>query len=450
MSTRGLGIFVVAALAIGGCAHGQALPVDDYLRQVAHGNTDYKSLVTAAESAKTTSEVGKLVFSPQLFSKLEYIYDPRNTYSQLIYGDKHIGEHLELGVQQQTPFGLQFQLGFDVDRSRLYGTDPTLITRPDLLNTYIVPGFQFSLWQNFLGKMDRADASVTEAKGLADSYGKSFQARAMLVEAEGRYWKLAVLRELIRVVKESAARAKDLLTQDEEKIKKHLADPTDALLAESAVKGKELELQSYADEERSAARAFNSARGVDSDEVPEELPLPDPDALEKLEPPARSGVRGDVLALEQGLIAATAGATLAREKVKPQFNLYGSIYAIGATIRIPLELDRVGRVSNGYAEQAAATELSLERKRFEQESDWKDLVHKLQEGQHRLQIALELEAVQKRKYELIRQKKAVGLTIEAQVFQYELDYLSAIQNRVQLEGTILGVLTQMKLYGGEG
>jgi hypothetical protein len=40
----------------------------------------------------------------------------------------------------------------------------------------------------------------------------------------------------------------------------------------------------------------------------------------------------------------------------------------------------------------------------------------------------------------------LGLTIEFQVFQYELDYLNASLARVQIEGMILALRAQMKLY----
>jgi hypothetical protein len=38
------------------------------------------------------------------------------------------------------------------------------------------------------------------------------------------------------------------------------------------------------------------------------------------------------------------------------------------------------------------------------------------------------------------------MTVAFQVFQYELDYLGASQNRLQIEGTLLGLQAQAKLY----
>ena len=74
---------------------------------------------------------------------------------------------------------------------------------------------------------------------------------------------------------------------------------------------------------------------------------------------------------------------------------------------------------------------------------------KFSDLKERLAIAVKLESIQKRKFEDLRKLRARGLTIAFQVFQYELDYMSASLARVQIEGMLLGTWSQLKLFERE-
>jgi len=84
-----------------------------------------------------------------------------------------------------------------------------------------------------------------------------------------------------------------------------------------------------------------------------------------------------------------------------------------------------------------------------EESQWADLERKFLSAKERFQVTFELENIQRLKYESVRKRKARGLTIEDQVFQYELDYLNSSLAKAQMEGLILGLRAQMKLYAGD-
>ena len=262
-----------------GTSHAAVLTLDDYLGQVIHSNPGYQGLVQESTGAQATSEKALLLFRPQFYTQVQYVYDTRDTSAPEIQGIRNIGRNFSVGFREQTPWGMGLQLAFSANQTSLVGTDPTLVPYPAIENTYVVPQFQFSLWQNFLGRADQANQKLTQAQDLANAYGKGYEAKAKLIEAEGQYWKLAATRELARVQEESVNRAKAIFEYDSEKAKRHLVDPSDLLLAQAAVKGKELELHSMTDEVRKAASAFNSARAIDSEEVPEALKLPDAKTL---------------------------------------------------------------------------------------------------------------------------------------------------------------------------
>lgn len=437
---------------------GQAAPRTDappltvaaYLDQVAQRNPEVRGLRLSSQGQRAAAASSGLKFGPQLYSKAEYINDPRTSQVPAIEGDRKIHLSFEAGLRQQTSFGLQYQLSLEVNRSRLLGIDPTLVTRPDLTTVYFIPQFQFALWQNWLGGMDRASRAADDAKARAAALGDAFHARGVLVDAEGRYWKLAVLREVLRVAREGLARANELLETAQRKARKHLGDEADVLVAEAAVKGKALELAGMEDEESAAARAFNTARGIDSDQVDAVLPLPGVEELLAYRPPAQAEVRGDVQAAEAGTLAAKEGFEAARQQLLPSLNLYGSIYAVGLNFTLPLELGTVKEATRGFAQQAQAAQLTLEQKRLEARAAWEELTAKLGRAQTRLSLARELEKVQEAKLALARRRLSTGLTVQAQVIQFQLDYFQAVLARVHAEGDVLGARTQLSLFEGEG
>jgi hypothetical protein len=378
--------------------------------------------------------------------KAQYIDDTRTTAAPTIQGNTNIQRNFSIGLRQQTSYGLGVQFSFDSNTTTLTGTDPAFVKNPTVWNYYPVPVFNFSLWQNLFGRADRANQKVMEAQDLAKSYGEAYHARATLVEAEVNYWRLAVARAVSRFEKESLDRARVFLEHHQGQSKRHLGDPGNLLLAQAAVKGKELELRTKVDEEKELARKFNLSRGIDADDVAETLELPDPKVLESLKVLPRDEMRGDVKAAQQAAIAQTAGSDMAREKLLPEVNLYGSIFAWGINFTMPLDLGTTSTIRQGFAAKAAAADLEFQSKALADANEWKDLVRKFEDAKERLALAVDLEEIQKAKFQRIQKRLALGLTIEDQVFQYELDYLNSSLNRVQIEGMILALRAQMKLY----
>ncbi len=431
-------------------ASSATLSLNEYLLQVEKSDPAYRSQVQVGVASQDTARSADLLFRPQFFAKAQFIDDTRNTSAPQIYGSSNIQRSFSVGVREQTPYGLGIQLSFDANYSTLINTDPSLVKYPNFSNVYFVPVFNFSLWQNFLGRSDRANQEVTRAQELAKAYGEAYHARATLVEAEVNYWKLAVAREVARVHAESLSRARAMLEHGTDKTKRHLGDPANLLLAQAAVKGKELELRTHRDDVRNLEQAFNLSRGVDSEDVQEALELPDPKILQQLRVIPRDEMRGDVRAAQQGAIAQEAGSELARQKLLPEVNLYGSIFAWGLNFSVPMDIWTTSAIRQGYAVKAAAADLEFQSKAMKDANEWKDLVRKFEDAKERLAIAVDFEEIQKMKFQRIQKRRDLGLTIEDQVFQYELDYLNSTLTRVQIQGMILALRAQMKLYSANG
>ena len=167
------------------------------------------------------------------------------------------------------------------------------------------------LWRNGFGRTANYSQQAMEAKAGATFFNEAFKAKSVLSDAESRYWRLAVAREVIRVRTQGLERAVSIRNFNARHEKLHLIDKSDLLQSEAAVKARQLDLQSAVDDERVARLDFNSARGVNTEEVGEKLVLPNVEELRELAVPPRAEKREDVRAAEELMKAASAGNEIA-------------------------------------------------------------------------------------------------------------------------------------------
>jgi outer membrane protein TolC len=248
----------------------------------------------------------------------------------------------------------------------------------------------------------------------------------------------------------------------------NLSEDSDLFQAEANLESLRLSVASSADALRSASRAFNQARGIDSDDVPEVLALPDPKSVKT---PERAQIRDDVRAAREQQRAASASAQLGIEKNKPSLEVYGA-YArnsqdvaqndairdsfhsdqptnvIGVRLSVPLAVGASSDSRAGYAKERAAADALAEQKLFDQEVEWKDLVQKLSEAKARLEIAEKVADIQKKKALNERQRLKRGRTTTYQSLIFETDYNQAEYRRIQTQSEVLTLLAQMKTFGG--
>jgi outer membrane protein len=346
---------------------------------------------------------------------------------------------------------------------------PQLVPQNSLVTSGLTLQVTQSLWQNGFGAADRATRQAQEAQDRANAFASSYQATSIVADAESRYWTLAVARQVVAVQKASLDRTVSIRDFNARRVRAHLTDESDLLTSAAQAESKQFDVKTAIDNERAAARSFNSARGIDSDAVPEPLNLPDPEVMAGLQAPQRAAMRDDVRSAEQSELAIAANTEVATQRQRPSLNVTGTVstngldpslgtsisntvttqypyYSIGVNLSVPLDLGTVSSVKRAYAEQKKAAELTYQRRLFDQENDWKDLVTKLNEAKERLELAVRVEKAQKKKLsrEEIRQKQ--GVTTTYQVFQFEIDYLASELNRIQTQATIFSLIAQMKTY----
>jgi outer membrane protein TolC len=443
-------------------APGPALALGEYLQQVSTKHEGYKAAQQTARGARDQAGEGSLIYSPQLSANVSEMSDSlSNPFSS---DDKLHMRNYTLGVGQQTNFGLSGKLGFN----RIELDVPNV---GDYQSTWLSLDLSQSLWRNWAGRETRAQSEAATSKALATALGQGYASQQILLEAETTYWRLALARERVQMVREAVARADRLFSWAKRRVDLHLADRADLLQASTNLQSQKLELKRAEDDERSAAQSFNSSRGLNSDVVNEKLVSLSPELIASMNAPERKHQRDDVKAAEYQAKAASASSTLAAERNTPNLEVYGSLplsqpdssgsaalanslpatsrpfTTIGLKFSAPLDFGTQSNVRQGYKVEAEAADLTYQRKTFEAERDWADLVAKFRQAKERLTLVSELEKSQKSKLDYERQRHESGRSTTQQVLLFEADFDQAQLGRLQTLAEVLNLNAQMKLYG---
>lgn len=215
-------------------------------------------------------------------------------------------------------------------------------------------------------------------------------------------------------------------------------------------------------------RAFNRARGMDSDQVSEALA---PFESIRLEVPSRAEMRDDVMAARAQSKVAEASAELGKQHNAPLVEVFGS-YAfnsrqapqssdawsqswqndrptstIGVRFTTAIAPLRSIDINNGYARERDAADLEFQQRARESAVEWQDLASRFADAKQRLTLATQVEKTQGQKMTHERQRLNRGRTTTYQALLFEQDYALAQLARIQTQAEILDLYTRMKTFG---
>jgi outer membrane protein TolC len=117
-------------------------------------------------------------------------------------------------------------------------------------------------------------------------------------------------------------------------------------------------------------------------------------------------------------------------------------------LNIPLGVPAVMDQRRGAEMEARASELTRERKEFEEEREWEALKDALADARKRLDLAAKMEEIQKDKYEHEKGRQSKGRSTLFQVLMFEQDYAAAQLNRIRMKADFMRIVAQMKTFGG--
>ncbi len=444
------------------------LELDEYLTQVSQQHLGLKAAVQISRSARLHSREGSLVYKPVLVGGAQESADARN--NPRSRGDYLSGQNYSIGISEQTPIGLAAKISYNSMGLQAPASPGLMQPASSYGVTWGQIELSLSLFRNLFGSETRAQARAIESAALAKSYLQSFHSKGLLLEAETGYWHLALARELVSVQLEGVARARRIYEWTSRRLKMKLTDQTEMLQASTNLNARELDLQVARDEERAAANAFNSARGIQSDKADEKLADLGPELVARLTVPERKGDRDDVVAADHRAKAEAASSIIAREKNKPTIEIFGTglfndpsppsqtmsamlplsarpSSMVGVRLVAPLDVFSSYKAVEGHSGEALAADWIYRRKAFETERAWHDLNAKFRESRTRLKLFTDLEKTQREKADFERDKQQRGRSTMQQVLIFETDYQTSQVGRIRTLAEILMLHAQLKTYG---
>ena len=466
-------------VTVAGLAHLEAqsktrknsLSLDGFISQVAEKNPALRAAEASTEGAGLRSNEGELLTSPTLKLSAQAINDQKQSATPGFTGTKSLYEVYSASIEQQTSFGLSGKIKYDFNFKGTEGSSPTVNPVP----TYFTgsPGIELtqSFWRNGFGKEIRSNRDALNNAARAIQYGKRFEKANLLLEAEVTYWRLHYARKTIEALRESIVLAERFRDWASRRASLQLGDQSDFLQAKAALETRQLELLKSLEEEKAAARAFNSLRGIEGVQVDEGTV--EPAGLAQVNPSLAPNLRRDDLRASEAQARATEASALAsREKYKPSLDLVGTYafnalntdgqkareesfksdyptYSVGLRFSTPLDLGNASDTREGYAREAEASQLVFQRKLQEHQRDLEDLRSQIRNASERLVLAQTVEKSQKDKLAAERNRLNRGRTTTAQVILFEQDYILAQITRIRTESELLGYLAKAKLFREE-
>lgn len=452
----------------------ESLTLGRFLEQVTEKHGQYKSAKMAYEANTLMSDESDLIVATNLFANASHTEDAKP--SLLFNYDKITASNYQLGIKKQSSIGLSGKLFYNWDDQYYQGMSFGGAPKANIDGSQGSPTLELSLslWRNFWGGETKSQMNQLHAKIAAQKFGAAFEMKNILAQAESAYWSLALARESVKVSKDSVQRATELYKWYTYRSNSGLTDKADLLQSEAALQQRKLDFKNAQDAEVMAARAFNAARNVNSSAVAEDLAPMTSASLDQLQIPKRADMRDDTKAALEQSNAAQAADEEARQKYKPQLEIYGTAalnndnpvldkdrafnnsfsstrptQVVGLRFSTPLDIGLAMDVRAGHKASAKAAQLTYQRKIFEEEKGWHDLSEKFQQAKGRLTIYDQLEKAQKNKMDYERLRRKNGRTTTQWVIQFESEYEATQLARIQTMSEILQLFAQLKTYAFE-
>lgn len=464
---HGFALAAAGALLGASTAAGAPLTVADYLGQVAERHDGVRAAAEGEAGARERAAEGRILTAPTLFVEGERSLDASPKNFVAAEGERVERSSAKAGVSQVLPFGANAKVYYAFSRNDLNGADPTFVKPPSYYQASPVAELSVDLWRNALGRETKAGVESARHRALSRAFGERMSRRKILSEAEQAYWSLAAARRVSEIARQSLVRAEKLRDWAAKRAASALADRSDQLEAEAAVRLRALDLRQAEDDRRAAERAFEVQRGGTGDASEELTALDDDGAALR-----RASTPDEVAAAEHEAGAAAGEAALGVEGTRPKVEVYaagalngrragsrdavsdsfspdGPRWAAGARVSVPLDLSVLRATSAGHRAEAAAAGRRARRAAYESAANWKDLTDRLEDARRRAALAGEIEKAQQERVEAERRRHGEGRTTTFFVLQAEQDWAAARRSLVGAELQVKLASARLKPYSEE-
>jgi len=463
-------LFVFHCVSLSSAYAAEPLSLDGFLEQVQSANKDLAISRQTASASEGKQADGDLILVPNVFASVQRA-DDRKPEANPLQGDRTEVTSLNVGVSKMTDFGLAGRISYGASQYDLKGANPLFVPEPSFYEAKPTIELTQALWKNAAGREIKATQELLRSQTEVIKFTEAFKLNMKMMEAEMTYWRVVLARESVRTHTESLARAVKLRDWSNEKARQQLIDNADVLQTEAAARGRKLELQMAVDEVRAASRAFNGLRGHPAEAPVEDTVRISPDILARHPAPERkTGVpRGDTAVAIAATKIATANLTLMQEKYTPQLDLFASASlngkdksfgkasseslqgkypttVIGIKLNAPLGAESISRQRAAALADAGVSQLTVDARKFAEDSEWDSLAGSLDESRGRVKLAAEIAAIQKQRSDNERARHRTGRTTMFQVLMAEQDLAQADLNLIRSQAEMLRIIAQMKTF----
>lgn len=465
-------LFLFSTLLYSTALFSQTLTMDSYIDSVKKNNEAFQAAEKTVESSTTKILEADLLTMPQVFSSFMHVDDKKPRATPAVNGTGLTNDSLSFGLQQQNRWGTSGKIYYTFEHTQVKGLPAIYSSAAESYTG--APAFELkqSLWRNGFGSETKATETLAQSSQKATALVKKFELKGLIIQAEAAYQQLALSRETVRIQKDALARSQKIRDWNAKRVNMGLADKADLLQAEAGLQLKTLDLKNAIDDEKTAARNFNSLRSIDSEVVVEtvkevgDADLDLPVYFKKVEE------REDLAAMRFSKELALANAKLGEEKIQPSLDLVASasfnslekeqaqavtqslksdypFWTLGVNFSAPLDVFTTNKLRGAYDADAMSADLNFKRKKFETEKELQDLMKSLEDAKARLELTKKMEKLQQEKLSYEKERLFKGKTVTYQVLQFEIDFANSQLMRLREEARIIGILASLKTYRSE-
>ncbi|MDR1940775.1 MAG: TolC family protein [Endomicrobium sp.] len=461
-------VFIVFAAAQIGRA--EFLTLQGYVDLVLQNNADFQSVQANIDAVNGKLAAIERTYSYYLSAGAGYTVDrsQRQSFNGMTIKDlKNVS--YDVSVNKQFETGTQVSVGFN-------GTYNSVSLLPsgdgasnDLAGPFV--RLQQSLLQEFNGGSTKASLAKARADAQSALYLLKYQKQSIILKAKLAYWNLSYARTVIDFRKTSLSRTKKILDWNQRRYNLDLAEKTDLLQSQAALKLGELNLKLAYESELQARRNFNVLLNIDSANVNYEVEkfAENGAEYEKGKILEKEGVRADVLSALENVKSAqydqeaqekTSGADLV---LAGQFSLNGvdnefrdaadyvihasrPSYSLSLRYTLPLDFKIRKAVNEGYEAARVSAQKAAQAASITENNDWLQLVDNWENAKSRLTLVVEIRTVQQQRHEEEQSLLKKGRSTTYMVIQSEQDLDDATLNVLQGVFELITIYEQAEAF----
>ncbi|MDR1087620.1 MAG: TolC family protein [Endomicrobium sp.] len=439
------------------------LTIDNYLDMIANNNSGLKSIQANIDAIKGKLAEIERVYGFFFTAGISYSDDKSGRpHSHGIKLDDLINWKYDLSLNKQFETGTKLYLGVDGS----YGTYDYVNTDNYSIKD-IAPFVKLeqSLWKDINGGSTKASIAKQKASARSQLYLQEYKKQKLLLDATKAYWDLSYAKTVVDFKVVSFDRKKKILEWNQRRYKMDLVEKSDLLQSQAAVKSGELNLKLAYEDENRDNRTFNLFININDDSARYDVEkFEDKGNSFKIDKNlSRKGTRADVLSALEGVNTAlydqevsqrTRGADLvfegkyalndvAQNQTNKSFERIKdgdrSSYSIGLRYTLPLDFKIRKVIDKGYEAAKIAAHSLAESAASKENNDWIELLDNWNNTRIRLEIAFDIEKIQRQRYEEDRKLLERGRTTTYMVLQSEEDLDSSTLN------VLKGILQLIKI-----